>query len=69
MNVILIICSCSFATDEDVATVLLGGGEEIDIAPFGEAELAAQGGHGGREVADGEVGLAEVADECLEIAL
>ena len=48
------------AAQQDVAPVGCRGGEQISVAAFLQFETLAQGGHGGGEVAHGQVGLPQV---------
>ena len=56
-------------TNQDFIAIGQRGGKEVGVAALGQAEALAQVGHGGREVAHGEVGLAQVGQEGLQLPL
>ena len=57
------------ATNQDLVTLGKGGGKEVGVAALGQAEALAQVGHGGGKIAHGEVGLAQVGQEGLQLPL
>ena len=57
------------AADESVLAIAEGGGKEVGIAALCQMQLPAQLGYGSREIAGGEIGLGEVAEERFQATL